>query len=174
MSVSPSGHGEVISEGFEPPASSMSGWRALRCSTRSAVQPVGVEPTSIRVSDGYLAARSRLEGNALYGNRTRLHRSTGGPVHQLHHRAVSKDGRSRTLWTRVGTALLSQEHVPMLVRTAGFEPAFSGIPNPRPLRAGPRPECVVAQVARAIFLPPSVWEWRALESNQLTRVFTPR
>ena len=90
----------MISGGVEPPASSMSNWRASRCSTRSSVQPAGVEPTSARVSDGYLAARPRLETSALYGTRTRLSCSTDRSPHPLRHRALSKDGRSRTLTFR--------------------------------------------------------------------------
>jgi hypothetical protein len=67
---SPLGHGSksVVPAGFEPAISTMSGWRALRCSTRLRafekgqspfqVGPAGVEPASYRVSDGCLAARS--------------------------------------------------------------------------------------------------------------------
>ncbi len=74
----PLGHGSrVVSAGFEPAISTMSGWRALRCSTRlnsrhtrcavatnaarrvpTPVGPAGVEPAYYRVSDGCLAARS--------------------------------------------------------------------------------------------------------------------
>jgi hypothetical protein len=76
----------VVPAGFEPAISTMSGWRALHCSTR-LVGPAGVEPAWYRVSYGCLAARSPAR--------------------------VSKDGRSRTLCMRVGAALLSHEHVPV-------------------------------------------------------------
>ena len=49
--------------------------------------------------------------SALYGDRTRLTCSTGRPSPQLRHRATSKDGRSRTLWSGFGDRLLSREHV---------------------------------------------------------------
>ena len=56
----------------------MSGWRALRCSTRpvspasGGVGPAGVEPASNRLSDGCLAARSTARSRAPGGSRTRL------------------------------------------------------------------------------------------------------
>ena len=118
-----------------------------KCRTLSQVGPVGVEPTSNRVSDGRLAARSpaRID-SALYGSRTRLACSTGRSPHPLRHRAErvsggsrtrlstmarwclgcsatdtkSKDGRSRTLYVRVGAALLSQEHVLNRSQESGF------------------------------------------------------
>ncbi len=138
--------------------------RAFLCS----VGPVGVEPTSNRVSDGCLAARSpaRIE-SALYGSRTRLACSTGRSPHPLRHRAErvsggsrtrlstsarwclgcsatdtqSKDGRSRTLCARVGAALLSQEHV--LNKRKGQDSNLQGL-APRPLSKRV-PSCLLAR-----------------------------
>jgi hypothetical protein len=148
-----------------------------------SVGPAGVEPAFHRVSDGCLAGWLRPETSALYGNRTHLTCSTDRLAHQLHHRAIqsawresnplihlgkvvpgplghrrlSKGGRSRTLCVRVGAALLSREHTPVVERK-GQDSNLQGLaPRPASNRV---PSCLLARPSLAVpagFEPATVW-----------------
>ena len=120
---SPLGHGssQVVPAGFEPAISTMSGWRALRCSARlwppafplprgervRGVGPAGVEPASYRVSDGCLAARSPARCLSRAGFAAcRLVRQAGTPA--LRKRPVRESNPSRLLDRQVATPAASQ------------------------------------------------------------------
>jgi hypothetical protein len=100
----------------------MSGWRALRCSTRSTIQPAGVEPTSTCVSDRCLAARPRLDSQRPVRE--------SDPSHLLDRQAVtpassqgSEQGRKDSNPLRVGLShtALPGAH-PYQAARVGLEP----------------------------------------------------
>ena len=103
---------QMPSGGFEPPASTMSGWRAHRCSTR----------TESSRQESNLPEPAYQTGAWPLGHSWKRPVRGLNPSHPVDSRAGTpassqggKDGRIRTLSARVGAALLSQEHILILV-----------------------------------------------------------